>query len=126
MFENKLPVQSDEQAKPVDTSYAIEVSKGTEIVGQYIITVKDYFEQGYAARVANGEIEVFDVMPAPGPDASPSENAAWEYIIATYGNGTLIRKAEKLDEGYYLIGDTENGGMGVSGDYKLVVSTKSK
>lgn len=124
--ENIIPALFDRKSEQVQDDTALEALSGSEIVGQYLITVKDYVEQGYAAKVANGEVEVFDVMPPPLPNASLHEKLAWERIISLHGNGMLIRKAEKRGEGYYMNSDSKLGRLGVSGEHKLVVFSRSQ
>lgn len=76
-----------------------------------IITVREL--AGMDATVAR---RVFVVSPPPPPN--DSEQQKWyDSLVKRYGHMEEVETIELLGDDYYMV----NGGMGMSGDYKLLM-----
>ncbi len=100
---------------------SIEQRQKNEIASQYLITAKQFFDEGYEQKIKDGEVEVFEYNAMPGPEASDEVKHQWATLTEKYGNGLPMTTATKLREGYYDI-----SGFGMDGDHQLLVLTKAK
>lgn len=94
----------------------IAIAQSNELSNQWLITAREFYEQNYAAKIAAGQVQVFDFVPPPAADAPKETWDGYHMMMRWSGNAIEITTCKKLADDYYSF-----EGLSCSGDHRFLV-----